>query len=94
MLATRVTARMPWAMSGSSADIPCSGRITTGSEAQKPTNVGPVSPRDRSISGIAINADGRVVWADDRRQGIQFTKVSAENHRAIRDFDFIVAVEK
>ena len=44
------------------------------------------------VSGIAINADGTVVWADDRRQGIQFTKVSAQNQQAIRDF--IVAVEK
>ena len=44
------------------------------------------------VSGIAINADGTVVWADDRRQGIQFTKVSTQNRQAIRDF--IVAVEK
>jgi CheY-like chemotaxis protein len=44
------------------------------------------------VSGIAINADGTVVWADDRRQGIQFTKVSIQNQQSIRDF--IVAVEK
>jgi CheY-like chemotaxis protein len=44
------------------------------------------------VSGIAINADGTVVWADDRRQGIQFTKVSTQNQQSIRDF--IVAVEK
>ena len=44
------------------------------------------------VSGIAINADGKVVWADDRRQGIQFTKVSSENQQAMRDF--IAAVEK
>jgi CheY-like chemotaxis protein len=44
------------------------------------------------VSGITINADGTVVWADDRRQGIQFTKVSAQNQQTIRDF--IVAVEK
>jgi hypothetical protein len=33
-----------------------------------------------------------VVWADDRRQGIQFTKVSTQDQQSIRDF--IVAVEK
>jgi CheY-like chemotaxis protein len=44
------------------------------------------------VSGIAINADGTVVWADARRQGIQFTKVSTQNQQSIRDF--IVAVEK
>jgi hypothetical protein len=36
--------------------------------------------------------DGTVVWADDRRQGIQFTEVSAQKQQSIRDF--IVAVEK
>ena len=44
------------------------------------------------VSGMAINADGMVVWADNRRQGIQFTKVSAQNQQSIRDF--IAAVEK
>ena len=44
------------------------------------------------VSGIAINADGTVVWADDRRQGIRFTKVSTQDQQSIRDF--IVAVEK
>jgi DNA-binding response OmpR family regulator len=44
------------------------------------------------VSGTAINADGVVVWADNRRQGIQFTKVSAQNQQSIRDF--IAAVEK
>jgi hypothetical protein len=44
------------------------------------------------VSGIVINADGTVVWANDRRQGIQFTRVSAQNQQSIRDF--IVAVEK
>ena len=44
------------------------------------------------VSGIAINAEGTVVWADDRRQGIRFTKVSTQDQQSIRDF--IVAVEK
>jgi CheY-like chemotaxis protein len=44
------------------------------------------------VSGIAINAAGTVVWANDRRQGIHFTTMSTQNRRSIRDF--IVAVEK
>jgi CheY-like chemotaxis protein len=44
------------------------------------------------VSGIAINAAGTVIWADDKRQGIHFTTMSTQNQRSIRDF--IVAVEK
>lgn len=44
------------------------------------------------VSGIAINAAGTVVWANDKRQGIHFTTMSTQNQRSIRDF--IVAVEK
>jgi len=44
------------------------------------------------VSGIDIKADGAVVWADHRRQGIRFTKMSIQNQQAIRDF--IAAVEK
>jgi CheY-like chemotaxis protein len=44
------------------------------------------------VSGIAINAAGTVVWANDRRQGIQFTKISAQSQQSIRDF--IAAVEE
>ena len=38
------------------------------------------------VSGITIEAAGTVVWGDQRRQGIQFTNVSATNQEAIRQF--------
>ena len=38
------------------------------------------------VSGIAIEAAGTVVWGDQKRQGIQFTNVSAKNQEAIRQF--------
>jgi CheY-like chemotaxis protein len=44
------------------------------------------------VSGIDIDAVGTVVWAHDTRQGIHFTKMSAQNQQSIRDF--ITAVEK
>ena len=44
------------------------------------------------VSGIPINAAGTVVWANDRRQGIQFTPMSTQNEQSIRDF--IAAAEK
>jgi CheY-like chemotaxis protein len=43
-------------------------------------------------SGIAIDAVGMVVWAKEQRQGIQFTKISAQNQQAIQEF--IVEAEK
>lgn len=44
------------------------------------------------VSGVSIDVVGMVVWADEKRQGIQFTKISAQNQQWIRDF--IAAVEK
>jgi CheY-like chemotaxis protein len=38
------------------------------------------------ISGSAIEADGTVVWGDPKKQGIQFTTVSAKNQESIRQF--------
>ena len=38
------------------------------------------------VSGIVIEAAGTVVWGDQKRQGIQFTNVSAKNQEAIRQF--------
>jgi CheY-like chemotaxis protein len=35
---------------------------------------------------IAIEAVGVVVWAKDQRQGVRFTRSSAENQQAIQDF--------
>jgi c-di-GMP-binding flagellar brake protein YcgR len=37
-------------------------------------------------SGAVIDADGIVVWANDNRQGIQFTKVSEQAQQSIRQF--------
>jgi CheY-like chemotaxis protein len=38
------------------------------------------------VSGIPLDAEGVVVWVTESRQGIQFTNVSPQNERAIRDF--------
>jgi CheY-like chemotaxis protein len=37
-------------------------------------------------SGITISAHGTVVWVKDERQGIRFTKLTAEAHQAIQQF--------
>jgi CheY-like chemotaxis protein len=44
------------------------------------------------VSGVAIIAEGTVVWVGDRRQGIRFTKMSTPNQQSVRDF--IAEVEK
>lgn len=36
-------------------------------------------------SGVTINAQGRVVWATETRQGIQFTKFKTGDREAIRE---------
>jgi two-component system, NarL family, sensor histidine kinase BarA len=38
------------------------------------------------VSGVVVDAAGVVVWATAKRQGIQFTNVSAQNQRSIRQF--------
>ena len=38
------------------------------------------------VSDVAIDVAGTVVWAGEKRQGIQFTEVSAQNLEAIREF--------
>jgi CheY-like chemotaxis protein len=38
------------------------------------------------LSGSAIEAAGTVVWGDQKKQGIQFTTVSAKNQETIRQF--------
>ena len=35
-------------------------------------------------TGVTIEVAGTVVWADERRQGIQFTKLSAKAQQDIR----------
>jgi CheY-like chemotaxis protein len=44
------------------------------------------------VSGVSIEAVGTVVWANETRQGIQVTNVTAPNQQAIRKY--IAEVEK
>jgi len=38
------------------------------------------------VSGVVIDAVGVVVWAKEKRQGIQFTSLSAQTQKSIRQF--------
>jgi CheY-like chemotaxis protein len=38
------------------------------------------------VSGVVIDAVGVVVWAKEKRQGIQFTSLSAQTQQSIRQF--------
>jgi len=58
-----------------------------------------LKPRDAArlsfqlpISAVTVEAAGIVVWANEQRQGIQFTNVGAQNQQSIRQF--ITDVEK
>jgi CheY-like chemotaxis protein len=44
------------------------------------------------VSDVAIDVVGTVVWAGEKRQGIQFTEVSTQNQQSIREF--VAAVEE
>jgi CheY-like chemotaxis protein len=44
------------------------------------------------VSDIAIDVVGVVAWADEKRQGIQFTQVNPQNQQSIREF--VAAIEK
>ena len=44
------------------------------------------------VSGVSLEAVGKVVWATENRQGIQFTDVSPQNAKSIQTF--IAEVEK
>jgi CheY-like chemotaxis protein len=55
--------------------------------------VGGLHPKDSArlsfrlpISGVAIEVAGTVVWAVEKRQGIQFTNVSEKHQASIRQF--------
>ena len=55
--------------------------------------VGGLKPKDAvrlsfqlPVSGVTIDAAGIVVWANEKRQGIQFTNVSAQSQQSIRQF--------
>jgi CheY-like chemotaxis protein len=61
--------------------------------------VGGLNPKDNvrlsfqlPISAVAIEVPGVVVWVNEKRQGIQFTNVSAQHQQSIRQF--IADVEK
>jgi two-component system, chemotaxis family, chemotaxis protein CheY len=61
--------------------------------------VGDLKPKDAvrlsfqlPISAVTVDAAGIVVWANEQRQGIQFTNVGAQSQQAIRQF--ITDVEK
>ena len=38
------------------------------------------------VSEITVEASGVVVWAGEKRQGIQFTNLNAQNQKSIRNF--------
>jgi CheY-like chemotaxis protein len=44
------------------------------------------------VSGVSVEAIGTVVWANETRQGIQFTNVTTPNQQSIRTY--IAEVEK
>ena len=53
--------------------------------------VGDLKPKDAvrlsfklPISAVAVDAAGIVVWANEQRQGIQFTNVGAQSQQSIR----------
>ena len=61
--------------------------------------VGGLRPKDAvrlsfqlPISAVTVDVAGIVVWANEQRQGIQFTNVSAQTQQSIRQF--IADVEK
>jgi len=43
-------------------------------------------------SNVSIDVTGTVVWVGEKRQGIQFTNVNAQNQQSIREF--VAAVEE
>ena len=55
--------------------------------------VGGLRPKDAvrfsfqlPISALTVDAAGMVAWANEQRQGIQFTNVSAQSQQSIRQF--------
>ena len=61
--------------------------------------VGDLKPKDAvrlsfqlPISAVTVDAAGIVVWANEQRQGIQFTNVGVQSQQSIRQF--ITDVEK
>jgi CheY-like chemotaxis protein len=69
------------------------------SQGEMQVEVGGLKPRDAvrlsfqlPISAVTVDTAGIVVWANEQRQGIQFTNVGAQNQQSIRQF--ITDVEK
>jgi CheY-like chemotaxis protein len=88
------------------ADVACTvgSRILRGvswnlSQGGMQVEVGGLRPKDAArlsfqlpISAVTVDAVGIVVWANEQRQGIQFTNVSGQSQQSIRQF--IADVEK
>jgi CheY-like chemotaxis protein len=88
------------------ADVACTvgSRILRGvswnlSQGGMQVEVGGLRPKDvvrlsfqLPISAATVDATGSVVWANEQRQGIQFTNVSGQSQQSIRQF--IADVEK
>src|ERR1700741_1484772 len=88
------------------ADITCTvgSRTLRGltwnlSQGGMQVEVGDLKPRDAArlsfqlpISAVTVDAAGIVVWANEQRQGIQFTNVGVQSQQSIRQF--ITDVEK
>jgi CheY-like chemotaxis protein len=88
------------------ADVACTvgSRILRGvswnlSQGGMQVEVGGLRPKDTvrlsfqlPVSAVTVDATGIVVWANEQRQGIQFTNVSGQSQQSIRQF--IADVEK
>jgi CheY-like chemotaxis protein len=82
------------------ADVACTvgSRTVRGvswnlSQGGMQVEVSDLKPRDAvrlsfrlPVSGVVIDVAGVVVWGDAKRQGIQFTSVSAQSQHSIRQF--------
>jgi CheY-like chemotaxis protein len=82
------------------ADVACTvgSRTVRGvswnlSQGGMQVEVSDLKPRDAvrlsfrlPVSGVVIDVAGVVVWGDAKRQGIQFTSVSAQSQQSIRQF--------
>jgi CheY-like chemotaxis protein len=82
------------------ADVACTvgSRIVRGmswnlSQGGMQVEVGGLRPKDAvrlsfqlPVSGVVIEAVGVVVWANEKRQGIQFTNVGTQSQQSIRQF--------
>lgn len=82
------------------ADVSCTVGTRTArgtswnlSQGGMQVEVGGLKPKDAvrlsftlPVSGVVIDAAGIVVWANEKRQGIQFTSLTAQTQQSIRQF--------